>query len=78
MGWGVHPIAYSQLAEQALQLIGQLYGVERVAKDLSAEKRLLLRQQQARPIADALDAWMRAHRQKVPDNTGIARVSPAM
>lgn len=28
------------------------------------EERLLLRQQQARPIADALHAWMQAHRQQ--------------
>ncbi len=63
----------SQLAEQALQLMGQLYEVERQAKGLSAAQRLQLRQQQARPIADALHAWMQAHRQKVPANTGIAR-----
>ncbi|NLY14719.1 MAG: IS66 family transposase [Gammaproteobacteria bacterium] len=63
----------SQLAEQALQLMGQLYEVERQAKGLSAAERLQLRQQQARPMADALHAWMQAHRQKVPDNTGIAR-----
>jgi len=63
----------SQLAEQALQLMGQLYEVERQAKGLSAAERLQLRQQRARPVADALHAWMLAHRQKVPDNTGIAR-----
>ena len=63
----------SQLAGQALQLMGQLYEVERQAKDYSTAERLRLRQQQARPIADALHAWMQAHRQKVPDNTGIAR-----
>ena len=63
----------SQLAGQALQLISQLYEVERQAKDYSTAERLRLRQQQARPIADALHAWMQAHRQKVPDNTGIAR-----
>src|SRR5690606_19689234 len=28
---------------------------------------------QARPIAEALQAWMTAHRLKVPDGTGIAR-----
>jgi transposase len=63
----------SQLVGQALQLMGQLYEVERQAKDYSTAERLRLRQQQARPIADALHAWMQAHRQKVPDNTGIAR-----
>jgi len=28
--------------------------------------------QQARPIAQALHAWMAAHRRKIPDDTGIA------
>lgn len=44
----------SQLAEQALQLMVQLYEVERKAKGLPVAQRLQWHQQQARPIADVL------------------------
>src|SRR5690606_33579178 len=40
---------------------------------LPPDERQRLREQQARPIAEALHAWMTAHRLKVPDGTGIAR-----
>src|SRR5690606_4979486 len=58
---------------QALKSIGQLYEIEAQAAGLLPEERKRLREQQARPIAKALYAWMTAHRIKVPDGTGIAR-----
>ena len=61
----------SQLAEQALHWIHQLYELERQAKGQSAAERLQLRQQQARPVADALHAWMQMHRQKMPDKPDL-------
>ncbi len=69
----LHDRGKSLIAEQALVLIGQLYGVEAQARDMTPQQRQALRQQQARPVAAALYAWMREHRLKVPDNTGIAR-----
>jgi hypothetical protein len=43
------------------------------AKDLPPDKRQFIRNEKARPIADALHQWMLAHRQKVPDGSGTAR-----
>jgi transposase len=63
----------SALAEQALQLFGALYDVERQARELSAEERQRLRQLQSRPIADKLREWLLLHRQKATDGTAIAK-----
>lgn len=69
----LHQSGKSLIAEQALKSIGQLYEIEARAADLMPEARQRLRDQQARPIADALHAWMSAHRAKVPNGTDIAR-----
>ncbi|RBP33579.1 transposase [Eoetvoesiella caeni] len=69
----LHVSAKSQLAEQALQYIGQLYEVERQVKDLTTEERRRRRQEQAKPVADALHAWMRAQRERVPDGSATAK-----
>lgn len=69
----LHQSGKSLIAEQALKSIGQLYEIEAQGADMLPEERKRLREQQARPIAQALHAWMTAHRLKVPDGTGIAR-----
>ena len=51
----------SEIAGQAVTLI--LYEIEREARDLEPEQRRQLRQQQSRPIADALHAWLTTQRQ---------------
>ncbi len=53
----------SQIAGQAVALIGKLYEIEREAKDLEPEARLLMRQQRSKPVADALHAWLTTQRQ---------------
>ena len=69
----LHVAAKSQIAKQAIELIGQLYQVEREAQSLSAEERQRLRETRARPIADALHRWMLAHREKVPNGSATAK-----
>jgi transposase len=69
----LHQSGKSLIAEQALKSIGQLYEIEAQGVNLLPEERTRLREQQARPIAQALHTWMMAHRLKVPDGTGIAR-----
>ena len=44
----------SQVAEQALALIGQLYDIEREVKALDAEQRQAIRQAKVLPVLDAL------------------------
>jgi transposase len=63
----------SQIAEQALGYFGQLYDVERDLQDLDADARRQMRQTRAKPVADALHAWMAVHRLKVPDGSAIAK-----
>ncbi|WP_420390559.1 IS66 family transposase [Marinobacter sp.] len=71
--YDLHQANKSELAAQALEYIGQLYMIEREAKDLPPDKRQSIRNEKARPITDALHQWMVAHRQKVPDGSGTAR-----
>jgi len=54
----LHVANKSQLAEQALHLIGGLCEVERQAKDMSNEERWRLRQEIAVPVAEKLHEWM--------------------
>jgi hypothetical protein len=69
----LHVANKSQIAEYALGLIGQLYKIEREAKALDNDSRKELRQQRARPIADALFEWMRLQRIKITDGSATAR-----
>ena len=69
----LHVANKSELAAQALEYIGALYGIERGLKDLRDQDRQRLRAEKSRPIADALHPWMIAQRQKVPDGSGTAK-----
>lgn len=69
----LHVANKSQIAEQALILIGQLYEIERQAKALSSDDRRKLRQVHARPIADTLLEWMKLQRIRITDGSATAR-----
>ena len=62
----------SQVGEQALKFFGQLYEVERTVAGSDSTARLEARQA-ARPLADALQQWLRQQRQRVPDGSATAR-----
>jgi transposase len=68
--WANHS---SQIAEEALTYFGKLYEVEREARELSSQERCRMRQDKARPVADALLTWLMLHRQKVPDGSATAK-----
>jgi transposase len=65
----------SELAEEALELFGGLYRVEREAREqqLDAIGRARLRDERARGIAETLHAWLSTHRLKVPDGSATAK-----
>src|SRR5690606_11227171 len=63
----------SQLAGQALEMIGRLYDVERDIKTLDPASRYEHRQTRARPVADALHRWLQAQRQRVPEGSATAK-----
>jgi transposase len=68
--WANHS---SQIAEEALKLFGALYDVERPIQQLEDSQRRTVRQQQAKPIADTLHAWLIAQRARVPDSSATAK-----
>jgi transposase len=63
----------SEIAAEALPLFGRLYEIEREVHDLDDAQRKTIRQQKARPAADALRAWLVAQRQRVPDGSATAK-----
>lgn len=63
----------SQVAQQALEYIRQLYEVERSAADLDADARGQLRQEHAKPILDQLHQWLTAQRQLITNGTATAK-----
>lgn len=69
----LHANHQSQIAGQALELFGALYGVERDVADLPTEERRQIRQARARPIAETLQRWLVTQRQRVPEGSGTAR-----
>jgi transposase len=68
--WANHK---STLAQQALELFARLYEIEREVGELTADERLRIRQARAKPVADALHAWLTAQRQKVPPGSATAK-----
>jgi transposase len=69
----LHANHKSQIAEQALKYFGALYEVERDVADVKAERRCAVRQERAKPIADALYAWMVGQRKLVSEGSAIAK-----
>ena len=63
----------SPVAAEAIQRIAWLYKVEAEAKTFSSESRLRLRQEQSKPMWDALHVWLKLERARVPDGSAIAK-----
>lgn len=68
--WASHQ---SKVAEQALKFFQALYDVERDAADLDIEARQAMRQDKAKPVANALKQWLDEQRQKVPNGSATAK-----
>ena len=62
----------SPVATEAIQRIAQIYRVERKLRELTAEQRLEERVAIAKPLWEALFAWLRLERSRVPDGAGTA------
>ena len=69
----LHVSNKSEIAQQALTYIGQLYEVDREVKHLSADERGHIRQTKSKPLADALHQWMLLQRQRITDGTATAK-----
>jgi len=69
----LHAANKSQIAGFALEQFARVYEVERLVKELDVEQRTAVRQEQSKPVLDALQQWMQLQRQKVPDSSATAR-----
>jgi hypothetical protein len=56
-----------------LRFFIQLYEVEREVRELDAAQRNRIRQERARPVADALHLWLAEQRKKVPEGSATAK-----
>jgi transposase len=63
----------SPIAQEALTRIGKLYAIEQAGRELDIAGRQALRQREARPVLDALFAWLYATRQSVADGSATAK-----
>ena len=54
----VHKAQGSAIADEAIRRIAELYAVEKMARGLSPDKRIGIRQAEARPAFDSPEAWL--------------------
>jgi transposase len=69
----LHASTQSATAAKALEFFGELYATEREVRDLNTQQRTSIRQEKARPVAEALHTWMLAQRLRATDGTALAR-----
>ena len=63
----------SEIAKEALDRIGKFYDIEREIKGVSADERLAIRQQKAKPKVDAFHAWAEAQLARIPGKSDLAK-----
>jgi transposase len=63
----------SEIAKEALDRIGKFYDIEREIKGVSADERLAIRQQKAKPKVDAFHAWAEAQLARIPCKSDLAK-----
>jgi transposase len=69
----LHVSSKSEIAQQALTTIGQLYEVEREVKHLNADERGRIRKDKSKRLVDALHQWLLLQRQRATDGTATAK-----
>ena len=68
----VHRSQGSAIAEEAIRRIAELYAIEKAARGLSPKERVQLRQGEARPLLDELEAWLAAQLPALSTKTPLA------
>jgi transposase len=69
----LHASNKSQIAHGALEQIARIYDIEREIKELNSDERQRIRQDQSKPLLDALHQWMILNRQKITDGSATAK-----
>src|SRR5882724_981913 len=70
---GKNAPAISPVALEAVKRIDALFDIERAINGLSAEERLRVRQEQSRPLVDALETWLREERSRLSRSASVAK-----
>jgi len=65
--------AISPIALEAVKRIDALFDIERTINGLSAEERLRVRQEQSRPLVEALGTWLREERSRLSRSASVAK-----
>ena len=68
----VHKAQGSAIADEAIRRIAQLYAVEKASRGLPPEKRAEIRQAEARPVFDSLEAWLEAQLPHISGKSPLA------
>ena len=71
----VHRAQSSAIADEAIQRIALLYAVEKEARGSPPDRRIEIRQAQAKPIFDNLEAWLHA---QLPSISGTSPLAGAI
>jgi transposase len=66
------------LAIEAVRRIDEIFAVEREINGATADRRLAVRQERARPLVAALEAWMRAERARLSRHAEVAKAMDYM
>jgi transposase len=61
------------MAKEALERIGQLYGIEKEIRGRSPTERRKVRQARSRPLLEAMHAWLKVTMSKVSKKSELAR-----
>jgi len=59
------------VAAEIIEMIGELYGIERTGKGLPDEELLTLRDRDSRPIVDRIETWLNEHRDMALPKTAL-------
>ena len=71
----VHKAQGSAIADEAIRRIAELYAVEKVARGLPPDKRTAIRQVEAKPAFDNLEAWLNT---QLPNISGKSPLASAI
>ena len=63
----------SEIAEEAIRRIALLYKVEKAARGMSPGKHAALRQKDAKPVFDDLEAWLTMQLGRIPGKSELAK-----
>lgn len=68
----VHKAQGSAIADEAIRRIAQLYAVEKAARGLPPDKRAEIRQAEAKPSFDGLEAWLNTQLNDISGKSPLA------